>query len=149
MSEQKDMVQELLNCKTSLDDAQLMELISEVEANEMLQAPAHMKEEILQKMKNPAVVLTVQTKKVSKKVQLFLYSLKISTAVAVALTAIVAISMPVDTVKIVPSQETSRQEWNITERIYEKSNSITTLLGDFSNQMLKPKQLPIGRQEKK
>lgn len=149
MSERKDMVQELLNCKTSLDDAQLMELMSEVEANEMLRAPAHMKEEILQKMKNPAVVLTVQTKKASKKVQLFLYSLKISTAVAVALTAIVAISMPVDTVKIVPSQETSRQEWNITERIYEKSNSITTLLDEFSNQMLKPKQLPIGRQEKK
>ena len=66
-------------------DAYTQELIRQVEAEGLLQAPVHMKQEILERSRRPDYQMTVQTRKISRNMQLFFYSLKVGTAVAAAL----------------------------------------------------------------
>lgn len=53
--------------------------------DELITAPIDMKENILKAVKRPDVVLSVKAKEMSKRMQLFIYSLKVGTAMVGAL----------------------------------------------------------------
>lgn len=131
--DQKEMKE--FNISKDISDYELLQFIQCVEENDMIKAPIQMKEEILKKSKSPVIRIAVESKKVSKKVQLFWYSLKISAAVAIALTLLIFISIPAN---IVPSVKTGpvKKEWNITEKIYDRSTQVTNILGKFSDKIL-------------
>ena len=131
--DQKEMKE--FNISKDISDYELLQFIQCVEENDMIKAPIQMKEEILKKSKSPVIRIAVESKKVSKKVQLFWYSLKISAAVAIALTLLIFISIPAN---FVPSVKTGpvNKEWNITEKIYDRSTQVTNILGKFSDKIL-------------
>ncbi|MCI9384696.1 MAG: hypothetical protein HFI24_10930, partial [Lachnospiraceae bacterium] len=66
-------------------DAYTEQLIRQVEKEGLIKAPAHMKQEILERSKRLDYQLAVTTRKVSKQMQLFFYSLKVGAAVVTAL----------------------------------------------------------------
>ena len=119
-----------------MNEYEIMQLIESVEENELLHAPTHMKEEILLKSKSPVIQLAIESKRVSKKVQLFWYSLKISAAVVVALTLLVFLNMPKDFIPLQVQQNSEKMEWNLTEKLYRESTQVTSILGDISEQIL-------------
>lgn len=131
--DQKEMKE--FNISKDISDYELLQFIQCVEENDMIKAPAQMKEEIIKMSKSPIIRIAVESKKVSKKVQFFWYSLKISAAVAIALTLLIFINIPAN---FVPSVKTGtvKKEWNITEKIYNKSTQVTDILGKFSDKIL-------------
>lgn len=130
-----------------MSDYELMQFIQSVEKDSLIKAPAHMKEEILLKSRKPVVALEVETKKVSKKVQLLLYGLKVSAVAAAALTLLVFSSFPMDSVvEKLPKTEETKREWNITENLYKGSNKVTSILGNVADKMVPDYD---GRGEKK
>ena len=131
--DQKEMKE--FNISKDISDYELLQFIQGVEKNDMIKAPIQMKEEILKKSKSPVIQIAVESKKVSKKVQFFWYSLKISAAVAIALTLLIFISIPAN---FVPSVKTGpvNKEWNITEKIYDRSTQVSDILYKFSNKIL-------------
>ena len=131
--DQKEMKE--FNISKDISDYELLQFIQCVEENDMIKAPAQMKEEIIKTSKSPIIRIAVESKKVSKKVQFFWYSLKISAAVAIALTLLIFISIPTN---FVPSVKTGpvKKEWNITEKIYDRSTQVTDVLGKFSDKIL-------------
>lgn len=66
-------------------DVFTQKLICRVETEGLITAPAHMKQEILERSRRMDVQLVVQSRRLSKKMQLFFYSLKVGAAVAMAL----------------------------------------------------------------
>lgn len=64
-----------------------------VEQHRLLKAPVNMKDEILARTTSLPVTLTVQSQKFSKRVQLLIYSMKISTAVVCTLLFLGFINM--------------------------------------------------------
>ncbi|MCI8334276.1 MAG: hypothetical protein HFH25_06820 [Lachnospiraceae bacterium] len=75
---QKDRKQEML-------DAYTLELIRQVESEGLRKAPAHMKAEILERSRKPDYQIALQTRRLSRNMQFFFYSLKVGAAVATAL----------------------------------------------------------------
>ncbi len=69
----------------------MQNLIQEVEAEELLTAPVHMKQEILERSRRMDRPLTNQVRQTSKNLQLFFYSLKVGAAVAAALVLLFAV----------------------------------------------------------
>lgn len=132
-NDQKEMKE--FNISKDISDYELLQFIQCIEENDMIKAPIQMKEEILKKSKSPVIRIAVESKKVSKKVQFFWYSLKISAAVAIALTLLIFISIPAN---FVPSVKTGpvNKEWNITEKIYDRSTQVSDILYKFSNKIL-------------
>ena len=66
-------------------------LMRQVEAEGLLLAPVHMKQEILERSRRIDMQLKAETNQASKKVQLLFYSLKIGAAMVTALFLIFAI----------------------------------------------------------
>ena len=130
---QKEMKE--FNISEDMSDYELLQFIQRVEENDMIKAPAQMKEEIIKMSKSPVIRIAVESKRVSKKVQFFWYSLKISAAVAIALTLLIFINLPADFVSSVNTHPVEK-EWNITEKIYNKSTQVTNTLGKFSDKIL-------------
>ena len=123
--------------KKDMSDYELMQFIESIEENSLIKAPAHMKEEIMQKSKNPMVQITVETKRVSKKLQLFLYGLKVSAVAAAALTLLVVSSIPMNNAtEPKPREPEKRQEFNITESLLNGSNKVTGFLGNVADKMI-------------
>lgn len=85
-----------------------LELIRQTEAEGLIRAPGHMKEEILKRSERIDYRLAVQTKKLSKNAELLLYSMKVSTAVAMALLMIFIVPADLPVRKDLPVQ--SREE---------------------------------------
>ena len=65
-------------------DAYTEQIIRQVEAEGLIKAPAHMKQEILERSERIDYQLAVATRKVSGQMQLFFYSLKVGAAVVAA-----------------------------------------------------------------
>lgn len=100
-------------------DAYTQALIRQVEAEGLIQAPRHMKQEILQRSQRVDYQLTVQTREISKKMQFFFYSLKVGAAVVTALFMVFAIP------KELPKSEDSgsrKPTWVQEDSIGDKLN---------------------------
>ena len=66
-------------------DAYTERLIRQVEAEGLIPAPVHMKQEILERSRSLDYQLRVQTRQIPKKLQFLYYSLKVGAAVVMAL----------------------------------------------------------------
>lgn len=100
-------------------DAYTQAIIHQVEAEGLIRAPKHMKQEILQRSQRVDYQLAIQSREISKKMQFFFYSLKVGAAVVTALFMVFAIP------KELPTAEGSVPEassWGQEESIGEKLN---------------------------
>ena len=110
-------------------DAYTMELIRQVETEGLIQAPVHMKQEILERSGKIEYQMAVQTRKASRNMQLFFYSLKVGTAVVAALFMLFMIP------RELPQVESSMKELPRREREESISYRLNKGLGRF-NQVL-------------
>lgn len=94
-----------------------LELIRQVEAEGLIRAPGHMKEEILKRSERIDYRLSVQTKKLSKNAEFLLYSMKVSAAVVMALFMIFLVPADLSVIKEAPVQG---REQSIGERMDEE-----------------------------
>ena len=85
------------------------ELIRQVEAEGLLPAPVHMKQEILKRSRRVDYQLAVQSRKLSQNTQLFFYGLKVGTAMATALFLLFAVP-----------KELPRVDWQATKQVQEE-----------------------------
>ena len=120
------------------NDAQLMEFVKSLEENEMIKAPAYMKQEILKKSNNLTVSIEAHKNKTSKNLQLFFYGLKVSAALAMALTLRMVINLPSELTapNVSKKQERVISDWEIAKKAHEKSNDVTGFLDDISTDAL-------------
>jgi len=97
-----------VSCKTEMTEEELLRLIGQVEMEEMLHAPKHLKDNIFAQIR--------KERRIAKKRQVFVYRAKVFVAMAAALA--VLILMPVQNrvdVRGVPVQE--REEDRILEQM--------------------------------
>lgn len=129
-----------------MTDYELLQLLDMVEQNEMLQAPSRMKDEIIKQSQKPSVALEITGKKVSKQVQLFWYSLRVSAAVAGALVCLLVLSLPSDFITShIPEQPKTKTEWDITNKLYQGSNKVTSYLDEITSSIFNNNNMPEGR----
>lgn len=119
--------------------------------------PAYLKEQIIERTKQPDIQPMSSKRKRSKKLELFLYSCKVSAAVAASLVIIITVSVTQGKIADLPQQDTiaierqqresttndnltrehtlSEQDFSkqskISEKINKSSESITNWLQDF------------------
>lgn len=124
--------------KEKMSDEQMEAFIAYIEENEMIQAPRNLKEKILQESKNeevriktPQITTPKKMKKASAKAQFFIYSLKISAAMAAAVLLLVFINTDSTPVFSVPKQDMERK--SVVTFLNEKSNEWSSKLNQFSN----------------
>lgn len=102
--------------KKQEDYRETMEMIRQIEDGKMIQAPVHMKEEILKRAERPDYRLAAETKKLSRNAELLLYSMKVSMAVAAALLMLFVMPADVPAARQLPPQE---KEQSLGERMDE------------------------------
>ncbi len=132
---ENDSNKEEFHISKEMSDAELMQFIQSVEENDMIVAPSYLKESILQKSKSPIVQLTVETRKVSKNVQLFFYGLKVSAAAAAAITLLVFSTFQKDYAIPEFDRQISNKEWDVTGKIFRGTTELTNKIGSFTDQM--------------
>lgn len=105
----------------------------QIESSYMISAPMDLKASILKEAARPEVQLEIKTRKLSRKAQLFYYSLKVGTAVAGALF-LLSIAPRLGAVN--PALQSYRQEMQMQEparKIRERSRKITGMFEQISN----------------
>ena len=124
--------------KEQMSDEQMEAFIAYIEENEMIQAPGNLKEKILQESKNedsqikaPKIMTQKKMKKASAKAQFFIYSLKISAAMAAAVLLLAFIDTDSTPAFSVPKQDMKRK--SVVTLLNEKSNEWSSKLNQFSN----------------
>lgn len=121
--------------KDQMSDEQIDAFIAYIEENEMIQAPKNLKEKILQESRNEATQIKTahKMKKASAKAQFFIYSLKISAAVAAAVLLLVFIDTDSTPAFSMPKQDMERK--TVVNFLNEKSNEWSGKLNQFSNML--------------
>lgn len=121
--------------KDQMSDEQIDAFIAYIEENEMIQAPKNLKEKILQESRNEEMQIKTahKMKKASAKAQFFIYSLKISAAVAAAVLLLVFIDTDSTPALSVPKQDVERR--TVVNYLNEKSNEWSGKLNQFSNML--------------
>ena len=113
-------------------DAYTEQLIRQVEAEGLIQAPAHMRQEILERSKRMDYQLVVTTKKVSRQMQLFFYSLKVGAAVVTALFLLFMVPKELPkTEPVSPREAAKQQEETLNRRLNNGMREINQMLNDM------------------
>lgn len=105
------------------------QLIRQVEAEGLIQAPAHMKQEILERSRRVDYQVAVTTRKVSKQTRLFFYSLRVGAAVVTALFLLFMVpqELPNET-PMAPKEAARRQEENLNRRLNNGMRELNQML---------------------
>ncbi|MBD5545692.1 MAG: hypothetical protein HDR01_15960 [Lachnospiraceae bacterium] len=121
--------------KDQMSDEQIDAFIAYIEENEMIQAPKNLKEKILQESRNEEIQIKTahKMKKASAKAQFFIYSLKISAAVAAAVLLLAFIDTDSAPAFSMPKQGMERK--TVVNFLNEKSNEWSGKLNQFSNML--------------
>lgn len=121
--------------KDKMSDEQIDAFIAYIEENEMIQAPKNLKEKILQESRNEEIQIKTahKMKKASAKAQFFIYSLKISAAVAAAVLLLAFIDTDSTPAFSMPKQDMERK--TVVNFLNEKSNEWSGKLNQFSNML--------------
>jgi uncharacterized protein YuzB (UPF0349 family) len=119
---------------------------------DMMTAPRDLKENILKATKRPEVQLAIKVKQTSKRMQLFIYSLKVGTATIGALLLLV-LTMNFSSISIngnVLNHLNNNTEDNIsmTTTIKDIMDSISNSMLDFSNNIMKTEVTKNDQKEK-
>lgn len=126
-------------------DAEFLEQLKKMaemdipDMKEEYQMPAYLKEQIIERTKQPDIQPVSAKRKCSKRMELFLYSCKVSAAVAASLVIIITVSATQSSISTVPNRNTSVMEHlqefsepnRISQKISKGSQSITNWLQDF------------------
>ncbi|MCI8376058.1 MAG: hypothetical protein HFI29_11580 [Lachnospiraceae bacterium] len=113
-------------------DAYTEQLIRQVEAEGLIKAPAHMKQEILERSGRMDYQLAVTTKRVSRQMQLFFYSLKVGAAVATALFLLFMVPKELPkTEPMAPGEAARQQEETLNRRLNRGMQEINQMLNDM------------------
>lgn len=102
------------------------------------EAPSYLPEQILERTKQLDVQATVTIKQTSKKLQLFLYSLKVGAAVAFSLLVlgVTANFQDVSFTQLeVPVVEQEEKE-TVLDKVNQAADSVTEKMNEFANQIL-------------
>lgn len=102
-----------------------MQFASITEKQELIHAPRNMKESVMEKANSLPVQLNMQTNILSKKMELFTYSLKVSAAVICTLFLLGFV--------YTPDMIIEKPEANISQEIKEKTNNWVSNFNEFSN----------------
>ena len=120
-------------------------------AGEMLTAPKNLKEHILTAVNKPEVQLAVKAKTASKRMQLFLYSLKVGTATAGALLLLL---LTINHSIYFPSVNQNTHHWNdrdhfsLTDTLQDSMNKLSENMLDFSNSIMNMEVFHNDKKEK-
>lgn len=107
-------------------------LIRQVEAEGLIQAPAHMKQEILERSARMDYQIAVTTRKVSKQMQLFFYSLKVGAAVVTALFLLFMVPKELpQTEPVAPSEAARQQEETLNQKLNNGMQEFNRMLNDM------------------
>lgn len=130
--------------KEKMSDEEMEAFIAYIEENEMIQAPKNLKEKILREskseeaqIKEPQIMTPKKMKKASAKAQFFLYSLKISAAMAAAVLLLAFIDTDSTPAFSMPKQDRERN--TVITFLNEKSNEWSSKLNQFSNMFYEEK----------
>lgn len=122
-----------------MSDVELARFIQIIENKAMLTAPRYLKENIINESKQLTTKMMKKSNTLSLKLQLLLYSLKISSAVVGAIFLLGVIQMNSTQIakainRPIQMKETSVQ--SITETLNEKSNAVSSALYNFSSNLI-------------
>ncbi len=122
-----------------MSDVELARFIQIIENKAMLTAPRYLKENIINESKQLTTKMIKKSNALSLKLQLLLYSLKISSAVVGAIFLLGVIQMNSTQIakainRPIQMKETSVQ--SITETLNEKSNAVSSALYNFSSNLI-------------
>lgn len=113
--------------------------------DELIKAPIGMKENIMRASRKPEVQIAVKAKEMSKRMQLFIYSLKVGTATVGALLILMitanfngVLSSAGNELKDIPERFQINREYNssLTNSIRENMDSFSNNIIRFSDQIL-------------
>lgn len=104
--------------------------LSQVMTKDLITAPRHMKDNILKAIKRPEVQIEVKARESSKRMQLFVYSLKVVTATIGALILLI-LSMNIPGVKTEP--ERTKTDYSVATAVTEDRYSFATTLRNSAN----------------
>lgn len=111
------------------------EQFMQIEENNQMKAPVYLKDNILNRTKMPDIKVKTQLKVVSKKTELFFYSLKTTAAVVCALLLLFSVSY-VNQSNVLEQQQRVSVSSDIGSKLYEKSNDIVHIMNYFSNRIM-------------
>ncbi|MCI8557143.1 MAG: hypothetical protein HFI19_05125 [Lachnospiraceae bacterium] len=108
------------------------QLIRQAEAEGLIKAPVHMKQEIMERSRRMDYQMAVTTRKVSKQMQLFFYSLKVGAAVVTALFLLFMVpkELPKE-MPAAPSETARQQEETLNRRLNNGMREINQMLNDM------------------
>lgn len=120
-----------------MNDAELLKFINEIEENYCVEAPKNFKESILLKTNTLPVRAVHETKKLSKNIQLLVYSLKVCVAVLWVLLFLNFSSiLSTFTNSVMDYSVNERTGSTITSAITEKTDDMSDKLKTLSDQLL-------------
>ena len=113
-------------------DAYTEQIIRQVEAEGLIKAPAHMKQEILERSERIDYQLAVTTRKVSRQMQLFFYSLKVGAAVVTALFLLFMVPKEIPQAEpMVPKEAARQQEETLNRRLNNGMQEMNRMLNEM------------------
>ena len=108
------------------------QLIRQVEAEGLIRAPVHMKQEILERSRRVDYQVAVATRQVSKQMQLFFYSLKVGSAVVTAIFLLLMVPRELpDEPPMAPREVAKRQEETLNRRLNNGMRELNQMLNDM------------------
>ena len=109
-----------------LTDDELEKLINDVEMHELLQCPSHVRQEVLEK---------TQVSLWKKKLQFYVYSVKVCAAAAAAI--VILFTLPVEPqIPVMVESPSSEEQFSFTEELSKRTNSICESLNAFSDMLI-------------
>lgn len=113
-------------------DAYTERIIRQAEAEGLIKAPAHMKQEILERSRRMDYQLAVTTRKASKQMQLFFYSLKVGAAVVAALFLLFMVPREIPRAEpMTPEEAAGQQEETLNRRLNNGMREINQMLNEM------------------
>ena len=113
-------------------NAYTQELIRQVEAEGLIPAPAHMKQEILGRSKSLDYQIRVQTRQIPKKLQFLCYSLKVGAAVALALFLVFMVPQEMPKLNSVSAEITVQREESLGNKLNQVMRSMNRMLNSMN-----------------
>ena len=110
------------------------QLIRQAEAEGLIKAPVHMKQEIMERSRRMDYQMAVTTRKVSKQMQLFFYSLKVGAAVVTALFLLFMVPKEIPQAEPMVLKEAARQqEETLNRRLNNGMQEMNRMLNEMLN----------------
>lgn len=113
-------------------DAYTERLIRQVEAQGLIPAPVHMKQEILERSRSLDYQLRVQTRQIPKKLQFLYYSLKVGAAVVMALFLVFMVPREMPQVNSVAEEITVQREESLGNKLNQGMRTMNRMLNSVN-----------------